>query len=90
MTICYNDSIYLQNAWQNTTGIYYDTLISSNGCDSIIETDLMVIQGTPLFSETFSGPDTLGWDGTGQDNIWYTVAVSEANDINIWKGWDCQ
>jgi len=40
--ICAGDSILLGGAYQNTSGIYYDTLVSVNGCDSVIETTLDV------------------------------------------------
>jgi len=40
--ICQGDSIFLVDNWQDTSGIYYDTLSSSSGCDSIIITDLTV------------------------------------------------
>ncbi len=38
--ICKNDSIYAGGSWQYTAGIYYDTLGSVYGCDSIVETTL--------------------------------------------------
>ncbi|PCH99299.1 MAG: hypothetical protein COB85_00225 [Bacteroidetes bacterium] len=41
-TICSNDSIFLQGEYQNTAGIYIDTLLSANNCDSVIATTLMV------------------------------------------------
>ncbi|MCK5766117.1 MAG: PKD domain-containing protein, partial [Bacteroidales bacterium] len=42
-TICFNDTLILPGGgWANTTGIYYDTLISVWGCDSVIITDLFV------------------------------------------------
>ena len=41
--ICTGDSLFLQGAWQTTTGIYVDTLATTNtGCDSIIITNLAV------------------------------------------------
>ena len=42
--ICFDDSILLAGIYQNISGTYYDTLISSSGCDSILITDLNVIQ----------------------------------------------
>lgn len=47
-SICYDDSIFLQGAWRNTAGAYYDTLIgvSSTGCDSILTTNLILIMPT--------------------------------------------
>ncbi|MFH1321784.1 MAG: T9SS type A sorting domain-containing protein [Bacteroidota bacterium] len=41
-TICSNDSIFLQGAYQNIPGTYYDTLLSVNNCDSIVITNLTV------------------------------------------------
>ena len=38
--ICDNDSLFLQGAYQNTLGLYYDTLLAGNSCDSILITDL--------------------------------------------------
>ena len=38
-TICVSDSIFLQNDWQNTAGIYLDTIFYTNTyCDSLIIT----------------------------------------------------
>ncbi|MBI2967456.1 MAG: gliding motility-associated C-terminal domain-containing protein [Bacteroidetes bacterium] len=41
-SICNGDSIFLQSAWQTTSGVFYDTLVSVNGCDSVIVTSLTV------------------------------------------------
>ena len=41
-TICSNDIIFLGGEYQNSAGVYYDTLTSYLGCDSIIETTLTV------------------------------------------------
>ena len=46
-TICSNDSIFLAGAFQNTSGIYTDSLQTIDGCDSIIRTDLVV---NPFFN----------------------------------------
>ncbi|MFH1321651.1 MAG: LamG-like jellyroll fold domain-containing protein [Bacteroidota bacterium] len=42
VTICDGDSILLGGAYQTTGGTYYDILIATNGCDSIISTNLIV------------------------------------------------
>ncbi len=42
ITICENDSIFLSNSWQKTSGSYLDTIQSSTGADSIINTILKV------------------------------------------------
>ena len=42
-SICEKDSIFLQNAWQNQSGTYYDTTTSlTTGCDSVVITTLVV------------------------------------------------
>jgi hypothetical protein len=40
--ICEGDSILLAGKYQKLSGIYYDTLVTSNDCDSIITTTLVV------------------------------------------------
>lgn len=40
--ICQGDSILLGNNYKKTTGNYTDTLPASNGCDSIVTTNLIV------------------------------------------------
>lgn len=42
ISICFTDSVFLQNAWQNTAGTYIDTLTSAAGCDSLVLTNLTV------------------------------------------------
>ena len=42
LAICSGDSAYLQGAYQNLGGNYTDTLVSANGCDSIISTTLTI------------------------------------------------
>ena len=50
--ICSLDSVFLEGAYQNTSGFYHDTLSSSNGCDSLIVTELQV-------NSVLYGRDTL-------------------------------
>ncbi len=54
-TICTGDSIMAGGAYQKTSGIYYDSLLTETGCDSIIVTDLLV---SKLLNVDI-GPDTL-------------------------------
>ena len=42
LTICSNDSVFVGGGWQNTAGVYHDTLSSSQGCDSMVATTLTV------------------------------------------------
>ena len=61
--ICDNDSVFLEGEYQNTTGIYNDTLYSVSGCDSVLITtlnirtsysyiqDTIICEGDSLFLE---------------------------------------
>ena len=40
VSICSNESYFAGGANQTMTGIYYDTLNTVNGCDSVVITDL--------------------------------------------------
>ena len=42
VSICGNDSLYAGGAWQTTSGIFNDTLVTAGGCDSILVTSLTV------------------------------------------------
>jgi hypothetical protein len=42
ITICNNDSVFAGGQWQSLPGIFYDTLSSRYGCDSITITNLFV------------------------------------------------
>ena len=41
-SICQGDSSFLQGSYQSSAGLYLDTLLTLEGCDSIIETNLIV------------------------------------------------
>lgn len=41
---CQGESVFVGGALQNTSGTYLDTLISANGCDSILATDLIILE----------------------------------------------
>ncbi|MFC2106903.1 PKD domain-containing protein [Bacteroidota bacterium] len=43
LTICYGDSIFVEGQWRFTSGLFHDTLMSVNNCDSIIGTNLTVL-----------------------------------------------
>ena len=53
-TICSGDSILLGGFYQNNAGTYYDTLQTSSSCDSLIVTQLSVIN-----SQTTNRADTI-------------------------------
>lgn len=48
-TICTGDSLFLQGSYQSSQGTYFDTLQTSDGCDSIIETLLIIDPGVVSF-----------------------------------------
>ncbi|MBQ2438621.1 MAG: T9SS type A sorting domain-containing protein [Paludibacteraceae bacterium] len=52
-TICHGESFYFGGKELNMTGIYYDTLTTINGCDSVIRLALNV-RPTYLFEENVS------------------------------------
>ncbi len=66
--ICAGDSIFLGGAFQTNEGVYFDNLTSINGCDSIIETSLIVNE-----------PDTTFLNATSCDTAQTGVFV----EINV-------
>ena len=63
-TICVGDSIMFNGIWQSSSGIYYDTILNgaSNGCDSIVYTNLVVDQNTSSY-DTLSVNVSMVWNG---------------------------
>ncbi len=48
--ICDDDSVFLAGAYQNTSGLYTDSYLTVDGCDSIISTTLNVYQTYQIFN----------------------------------------
>lgn len=42
-SICQGDSLFVGGGFQTLSGTYLDTLTAANGCDSIVQTELMVL-----------------------------------------------
>jgi len=65
ISICEGDSLVIEDNVYLLTGIYSDTLINFNGCDSIVNTDLLVINHT-AFNQSFQlcAGDTLTVDSS--------------------------
>ena len=62
--ICTNDSIFLQGAYQFSSGTYVDTLNSVACCDSIVTTYLVVdntLYGNDTASICFGDSILVGW-----------------------------
>lgn len=66
VTICGTDSILLGGEYQSMSGIYTDSLVDVNGCDSIIVTDLTVHQ-----SAIGNGGSIIGCDSALSNGNWY-------------------
>ena len=77
--ICDGDSILLAGNYQSTSGLYLDTLTSINGCDSIIESYLLV-NPTYYASDTIElcSGDSLFVGGTSKSNT-LKSKISEKN-----------
>src|SRR5690606_18259276 len=43
VNICKNDSIYFNNQWLNSGGLYQEVFITQQGCDSIFNLNLTII-----------------------------------------------
>ena len=56
--ICQGDSTAVYGNYINTAGLYYDTLVSSVGCDSILETAVTVNDLPAVVINSFS-PDSI-------------------------------
>jgi hypothetical protein len=77
--ICQGDSILLQGSWRTTAGVYYDTLISSVGCDSMLSTTLSVLTtaaGSDAMSMCQGDSISLGGIYRKSPGIYSTVFVA--------------
>ncbi len=86
LSICPGDSLWLAGAWQSEAGDYIDTLSSHNGCDSLLTTNLVlldVLTGTAEVS--ICGGDSLFVGGAFQseagDYIDTLVAVNGCDSV---------
>ena len=66
VAICSGDSVFLQNQWQQSNGMYFDTLPAMNNCDSVVITHLLVNEAFDFFSEIF----LCEGDSAFVDNAW--------------------
>ncbi|MBN4072092.1 gliding motility-associated C-terminal domain-containing protein [Flavobacteriales bacterium AH-315-E23] len=65
--ICAGDSAFLAGAFQTTAGQYMDTYTASNGCDSIVNTELQVIASiTTNLQDTICDGDSIFLAGAFQ------------------------
>lgn len=75
--ICLGDSIFLNNEYVNSDGTYYESLVTANGCDSIItytievypenqiniiaDTLITTLGGSTIYTETTETTETIIW-----------------------------
>ena len=84
ISICNGDSIFLENNWQNTSGIYIDTLTSINGCDSVITTFLQILP-TSSSSSSYS---LCNGDSIYLNGSWQTTSGTYFDTLSNYLGCD--
>jgi hypothetical protein len=77
-SICYGDNVIVGNSVYNTTGVYTDTLATTNGCDSIVYTSITMDYNTSSYDtaiqehatkkELLKVTDLLGRETKGTNN----------------------
>ncbi|MBL4624652.1 MAG: metallophosphoesterase [Flavobacteriales bacterium] len=71
-SICFGDSILLAGSYQTTAGLFYDSLITIKGCDSVNQTTLIVnLIDTVILLEM----DTLKAAQSGANYQWLNCAT---------------
>jgi len=83
-TICQGDSILLGGSFQTTTGNYVDSLQSVFGCDSIVNTNLIV---NPVFSSTQNSTICQG-DSLLFNGNFYSIAGVYNDSLQTVSGCD--
>lgn len=101
LSICNGDSIFIAGEWQKLNGIYYDTLASVNGCDSIIESTLTVaatdfygydttINSGEIIQLSIAGGNSYYWNtGESSPNIFVSPSKSTAYLVTITDAAGC-
>ena len=77
---CVGDSIFLQGAFQTSSGTYVDTLTNTTGCDSLVNT-VLIFEPSDTIGFTYTYPDPCDStiveftaSSTGQmDSIWWSM-----------------
>jgi hypothetical protein len=83
VTLCPGESIFLEGAYQTEPGVYYDTLTSYMGCDSIVTTDLSFYPEIDVTVTQLGGTYTV--NEAGADYQWvdcnddYAPVAGETN-----------
>ncbi len=64
--ICQGDKYWVEGEWQSEPGLYFDTLLAANGCDSIIETTLSL---RPIYNMHY-GANICTGDSIYLEGVW--------------------
>ncbi len=81
--LCMGDSIYAGGEFQNTTGIYTDSLNTISGCDSVIETHLTVYSLPVIYlpSDSSACADTSIYLDPGSGNYTYLWNTNDTTQV---------
>lgn len=88
LTICSNDSVFLAGAYQNTAGVYTDSLTSSYGCDSVVVTTLAV-NTAPIVTLSFPtffchwDPPTILTQGSPSGGTYSGIGITGGNTFTV-------
>jgi hypothetical protein len=85
--LCDGDSIVVGSSVYDTAGNYIDTLSSANGCDSIVNTYLMIDENTSSY-DTLSVGASIVWNGiplnaSGDYSVTLTNSVGCDSIVNL-------
>lgn len=68
-SICQGDSILISGIYQNSTGVYYDSLQTNHGCDSIVAINLNVPNHNANYTFTDNGNGNYSFTNTSTGNF---------------------
>ncbi len=93
VSICEGDSFFAAEAFQKLPGFYYDTLVTFNGCDSVLETQLIINpnqNGLRMISicegdSLMAGGEYQNASGTYYDSLATTMGCDSviATELNV-------
>jgi gliding motility-associated-like protein len=80
----YGSSYFAGGAWQTTTGTYYDSLLTTDGCDSIIITTLTVLPKKEIIVPNIFTPN-----GDGLNDKWKITNIEEYPQaiVRVYNRW---
>ncbi|TVR77365.1 MAG: hypothetical protein EA409_11880 [Saprospirales bacterium] len=80
-TICSGESVFLEGAWQTESGTYIDIYPASNGCDSIVTTELTVLPPieTTHLEATICPGESIFFDGNliDQSGLFEAIYIND-------------